>query len=230
MLSLMAVACGDDDAPGDDVDAGVDADLGPDADPTCPDPLPAPEACDYFLSCGCDTPDEKCSVLVGGANGCVAVGTKTDGMACASDNECVAGTICAKYGDSMVCMRFCDDAHACPSTPNAQACYIGVTNSDAELCGQICDLRTQDCALPDQGCYPSSKAGQMEKGICVKAGTSVEGGPCGPANDCSEGLTCVTVNQVSTCHKLCDRGGGAPTCAMGMCQALAGHTQTGYCP
>jgi hypothetical protein len=241
-LSLVAAACfvtsiaacGDDSAP-TGVDAGADAtataDSGPDANTVCPNPLPPPAQCDFFLSCGCNTPTEKCSATQTG-KGCTNAGTKLAGELCANDTECSAGTVCAMYGGALRCMAYCDDSHTCEQTPLPQACYIKVTANQVQIgsvCGQVCDLRTQDCLYDGQGCYPSTTLlNQMDHGICATAGAGQDGAACTLANDCAEGYTCISSD--SKCHKFCDRAGGNPMCGTGQtCMALAGHTATGFC-
>jgi hypothetical protein len=237
-FGLLTAACGDDDAPGAPIDAGAqtfDVFTGPDAQEACADPVPPPAMCDFFLSCGCDVPaGEKCTVDgAAGATGnrCIAAGVKLEGEECTVDTECTSGTICIDYGGAKHCLAYCDDAHLCAGQATTQACYINLSNGSgamaARLCGQVCDLRGQDCGYPTQGCYPSSALGMPEQGICVTAGAGGEGAACTLANDCSEGFTCL--NSDSKCHKLCDIGGAAPTCDVGTCQAIAGHVATGAC-
>lgn len=229
VVAAGAGCFGDDDAPATADAALPDAYTGPDANTSCPAPLPAPAQCDYFLSCGCNTPAQKCSVFTGG-KGCVGAGSKAAGQTCADDSECAPGTICASYGGALRCLTFCDPAHAC-STGNA--CYIRVTQMQTEVgrvCGQICDLRAQDCTYDGQGCYPSDAIlGQAEKGICVGAGAGAEGATCTLANDCAEGLTCL--DSDGKCHKLCDLGGAEPKCTTSgqTCKAIKSHTLTGAC-
>jgi hypothetical protein len=229
--ALVAAACGDDDAPGG-ADASIDipdAYTGPDANTMCPDPLPAETMCDFFLSCGCNTPAEKCSAEGTGV-GCVTAGQKAEGELCADDTECAAGTICALYGGMNRCLRFCDPAHPCPTD---EACYIAVTGSGGAdigaVCGQVCDLRTQDCQFEGQGCYPSQALlGQPEHGICVDDGAGTQGSTCDVANDCAEGFTCLDSDD--KCHKFCDRNGGTPSCDAGQtCIAIKNHADTGVC-
>jgi hypothetical protein len=231
--ALALAACGGADVSNTDGAPIVPADGGPDARLECPDPEPAPSACDFFLSCGCDVgAGEKCSIVSSShARDCFEAGLKQPGETCDVETECVAGSLCAVFDGSAIkrCMQYCDDAHACPSTTTAQACYIPVEGvANASVCGQVCDLLTQDCAGADEGCYPSQvHVTTPEKGICAHAAAAVEGGSCTVANDCAEGLTCLDGD--SKCHKLCRVGGGAPACTTGTCQMIAGDTLTGVC-
>jgi hypothetical protein len=237
MAAFVLVACGGADvAPPHPGDGGIDAgtvDAGPDARLDCPDPLPAPAQCDFFLSCGCDVAaGEKCSIdSQTNARDCFQRGGKHEGEVCSQEMDCEAGTLCAVFGTSPVrrCMKYCDVAHACPTAPTAEACYIPVKDvANATVCGQVCDLLTQDCELADQGCYPSpTHVTTAEKGICAQAAAGAEGATCTIANDCAEGLTCLDGD--SKCHKLCRVGGGAPACTTGTCQAIPGSTLTGVC-
>ncbi len=230
--ALALAGCGGADIPpsqDDDPDGSIfPIDAGVDARIECPDPEPAPANCDFFLSCGCNVAaGEKCSIELNSKD-CVLAGAKGVGENCVLEGECEAGTLCAVYGSGKRCMQYCDSAHACTATTTPQACYINVNSAvEARVCGQLCDLRAQDCEFPEQGCYPSAAAGAADKGICVTADTGGQGASCLEANDCQEGFTCSTTDN--KCRQLCDRGGGAPTCTTGTCSALVGHTATGVC-
>jgi hypothetical protein len=234
LVALALAACGGADVSTPDASTAGPADSGVDARLECPNPEPAPDACDFFLSCGCDVgAGEKCSIdSTNHERDCFPKGTKEPGEDCDIETDCVSGSLCAVFGASTAkrCMRYCDDAHACPSTPLAQACYIPVTGVDpaAFVCGQVCDLLGQDCANADEGCYPSQlHVTTPEKGICAHAAAGVEGGACTVANDCAEGLTCL--DSDSKCHKLCRVGGGEPACTTGTCTLISGETATGIC-
>jgi hypothetical protein len=237
VASLFAlVACGG----GADVvhlDGGSADAGGPDARTECSDPEPPPTACDFFLSCGCNVAaGEKCSIDSNNSmRACFQAGDKAPGATCGDETECQAGSLCALFGggNAMRCMQYCDPAHTCPSTPVAQACYIPVFNVvDARVCGQVCDLRGQDCELADQACYPASAVSTMEKGICARAAARVDGDPCDQGNDCAKGFTCISnpaPTPGATCHRMCSRDGSAPVCTVGTCKPLEGHTLTGIC-
>jgi hypothetical protein len=237
LLPFALLACGGADIPPLVRDAGAPIDAlvpVPDARLDCPDPLPAPTACDFFLSCGCDVAGgEKCSINNNtNQRGCFLAGPGLTGATCDHETECQAGTLCAIFGGSTAwtCMQYCDDAHDCPAD---LGCYLPVENvADATVCGPICDLLGQDCGIADQGCYPFSKVKTEQKGICVLAGAGVNGTDCTKANDCAEGFTCVApINPggPSKCRQMCGRDGSAPTCATGSCLVLQSQTHTGYC-
>jgi hypothetical protein len=214
-------------------DAGPPDASGPDAPVACPDPPPPPEACDFFLGCGCDAAmGEKCTVLSDGKL-CFAAGTAHEWDPCASEGDCAAGAACIGYAGTNVCMTFCDDAHACPQD---ESCYVNITDGMmpptqlAEVCGQVCSLLDQDCRFAPQGCYSSTEIARPEHGLCTSAGTGLQGDPCTRANDCSVGHLCITPSGgASICAQLCDRADGNPACGQGSCQPLNGHTQTGVC-
>lgn len=237
VLALPFAGCGDDDGAVPTIDGGPgtpDANLTPDAWTECPDPPPA--QCDYFLSCGCDTMmGEKCTIVGNPPMGpvCAPSGANEAGQVCTQDSDCAAGTVCVAYGGGLRCMRFCDAGHPCPED---QSCFIRVVDDMStelgRVCGQVCSLIGQDCQFEGQGCYPSATfAPEKETGICVNAGTKVQGEACTKANDCAEGFTCVDVSGGgSICARLCDRNDGDPGCEMGQsCSALTGHTQAGVC-
>jgi hypothetical protein len=226
-LCLVTVAaCDDDDSPGVTLDAGTIDVISVDANTLCPTPLPTPENCDFFLSCGCVQPSEKCSIRTD-MRACVPFGAKQPGETCVEDGECEPASLCGTLDPTTRrCLAFCDDAHACGT---GQACYVKVTSAvEATLCGQVCDLHTQNCELTTQACYPFSKLNQPGSGICVAPGAGIEGGVCKVANDCAKGLTCI--GRDAKCAKMCDRGGGAPTCGAGQtCAPIIGQTTIGYC-
>ena len=93
-LVVVLAACGGGGGVVPGFDGGPET---PDAPTTCPEPPPA--VCDYFLSCGCDTPTEKCSVSAAGPT-CFNAGTKGPGEACVVEAECAAQNAClAHEGD-----------------------------------------------------------------------------------------------------------------------------------
>jgi hypothetical protein len=214
------------------VDAGPGGDDDPDASTECGNPPPTEAECDFFNSCGCNVAGgEKCSIeAVSGDRQCFDFGPKPPGALCADERECEPGSLCAIFGVSgeKHCMKFCDDDHGCPSTPTPQACYVPILNvSDATVCGQVCDLRGQDCAIDGQGCYPSEKVPTREKGICANAAGGEQGDACTLGNDCKAGFICA--DSDGKCHAICDRQDGDPACATGTCKPLGGHTATGFC-
>ena len=234
LAATLTAACGGADVgPGlrADADPG-DLDAGIDGRAECPDPEPPPEQCDFFLSCGCDVAGgQKCSInAISNQRACFAAGPKAPGATCSDESECEAGSLCAVFGGAGTkrCMQYCDDAHACPSAPTAQACYVPVLNvNDATVCGQVCDLRGQDCEEASQGCYPSARVSTDEKGICAVAGSAGQGAACTLGNDCAKGFTCDS--GTDKCVQMCTIGGGAPACTVGTCTPLGGHTATGVC-
>lgn len=247
----FAPACGGGDDDGGDgggdfdsaprVDGDEDTDGaagGPDANNDVCNPGTTPAQCNFFTGCGC-TETQKCSVN-STERACSAAGAMTAGQACTADDQCVAGTACITYpsgGEARQCMTFCDDAHACPTTPVAGACYITITGGGgAELgkvCGDTCSLLGQDCASPTGACHPASVAAAAERGICITAGTGTQGSACGAGTPgCAEGYACVTPEgSTPICSELCDRTAAPPAqCDAGTeCRSLSGHTMTGIC-
>jgi hypothetical protein len=230
ILCVVFAACGSSGVP--QIPDGGPADAGPpDAWTMCPSD--APPSCDFFLSCGCNTPAEKCAA---GDNGpsCFTAGANAFDEVCTSETDCPARSTCAPYFGTSLCLEFCDSQHACPS---GEACYIDVEDRQAppdvigHACGQACSLLGQDCSFGGQGCYYNPKLKiPAEDGECVGAGTGVQGDACVVANDCAAGFICVTVGTASPiCAKLCDRTGADPKCDSGSCQQLMGETKTGIC-
>lgn len=235
-LAALGAGCGDDDVPTTpDAFMPTPVDAGPDAWTECPDPQPAPEMCEFWLGCGCDVAaGEKCTAT-SASRACLIAGTKVAGEICVDDTECAAGTICVPYGGELRCMQFCDGGHPCPAD---QACYIRITDNSptpmtlGQVCGPVCSLLGQDCAIAGQACYPApSYVPEMEKGICVTSGVEVQGSGCESSNECAEGFACVDITgSPSICAELCDRTAMDPGCELGTnCDPLTGHTVTGAC-
>lgn len=190
----------------------------------------ADAGCDFFLHCGCAAGD-KCSVGTSGAS-CAPAGAQAAGSACAVDADCARGTICVPFFGALQCMQFCDRAHACPS---GQECYVTVKDrSDhiaGEVCGPTCKLVDQDCAAAGTGCFISDRHCTVDEGLCLAAGAASQGVACTRQGDCQKGYLCIDPAGPSTpmCAKICDRRDGKPSCDVGTCRDLPGHSQTGIC-
>lgn len=218
------------DAAIEDAALPVDAELLIDAPTMCP-PEP-PLDCDVFLSCGCASDaGQKCSI-VSGAHGCRGAGDKLAGEVCEHDPACAPGTLCAPIGKELRCLAFCDDIHPCP---DGEACYIRVASTSDppdRVCGQVCELLQQDCAIDGESCYSSRRVPIEEHGVCGLAGEGTQGVACKSPNDCSLGFLCVRVPDQDTfaCAQLCDRfvvDAGCPD--QTGCGELSGHIRTGVC-
>lgn len=233
-MAALAAACGSGSAPPGG-DAGIDADTtGPDASMMCPEPPPPPSMCDFYLGCGCDMAGGQKCTIIGEERVCATAGAGQGGSLCDTEADCAAGTMCITYGGVSSCMIFCDDSHPCPGLD--LACYVRVRdaamNTIASLCGQVCVLLDQDCALPGQACYTSSAVDQPDRGVCVTAGVLMQDEPCMSSNDCLPGLNCINPSGAmqSICAAFCDIIDQDPGCPAGYsCAMLTGHTQTGVC-
>jgi hypothetical protein len=229
------IACGDDAAstvdaaPAGAADARV-ACSSVDARTSCD----GVTGCDFFLQCGCGATD-KCTVATTGV-ACAPAGQSPAGAACSTDAECARGTICVPFFGTLQCMQFCDSAHACPTD---MACYVNVKDIQdrpaGELCAPSCSLVAQDCPATGTatatGCYVSEKHCTIDEGICLASGGASQGTPCTKMGDCQKGHLCIDPAGPSTpmCAKICDRMDGVPSCDVGTCRELPGHTQTGIC-
>src|SRR5207244_2426409 len=92
------------------------------------------------------------------------------------------------------------------------------------LCGsQACDILSQSCSDPAQGCYP-----QGDRGACFSAGSKNDGDACTFSNDCKKGSTCAG-SASAVCKQLCQFPSGAPSCAAGACVRLTTQTNVGVC-
>jgi hypothetical protein len=233
IYSLALAACGSNGTTASDasdarvVDAAA-ACVAVDAATSCA----ADAGCDFFLHCGCGESD-KCSVGASGAS-CAAAGAGRAGSTCTVDADCARGTICVPFFGALQCLQFCDRAHRCPS---GQDCYVTVTVRDradqiaGEVCGPTCKLVEQDCAAAGTACYLSDRHCGIDEGLCLAAGAASQGVACTRMGDCQKGYLCIDPAGPSTpmCAKICDRRDGMPSCDVGTCRDLPGHSQTGIC-
>lgn len=169
-------------------------------------------ACDPWAQTGCAA-NQKCT-LVDFQNlvyTCGPAGTNGDQVACTSDAQCVAGTVCADFGAGFKCHSLCNATKTCPGTASCIGKTSTLTSKDPVLCipTTSCDLLTQNCSSAAQACYPTQTST-----TCAPAGSKTEGQACTAMNQCGKGLVCA---GTGTCYKLCDPNGGAPTCTTGTC-------------
>jgi hypothetical protein len=200
---------------------------------TCPSEPPPPADCDLFLGCGCVETGEKCTIA-DSARQCSAAGEGVQGEGCALESDCALGHMCVAWSGATSCRAFCDVTHPCGE---GDGCYLRIIDDSAPpadlalVCAQVCGLIDQDCELPGQGCYESSRVDAAERGVCASAGAGAQGDECAEHVDCAAGFLCINPDGPtgSACAALCDRSDADPGCAAGACSALPDHQQTGVC-
>ncbi|MEZ4461046.1 MAG: hypothetical protein R3E66_15245 [bacterium] len=144
---------------------------------------------------------------------CVPAGAKAEGVACAADSECAAGTLCTD-----VCTKICQNDAAC--TGEGERC-IGDTDPDflntgAGLCQVGCDSYTTDQCPEGTGCFPVT----TEDGVCVAdRGPGQIGDSCNQTNGCTGGLVCFRLSSApdGVCTALCNSGADTQAAADATC-------------
>ena len=165
---------------------------------------------------------------------CFTAGTKSEGQACSTWSECVAGYFCLGISglpDGGVapgsCHKLCcgGDWSACGKDESCiQQVYLlrpGGTEpvyAKADVCAPVnnCDvLDPSFCSeKPARTCQIVDPTGNV---ACMPAGNVGPGEPCAPDKICKAGFACVD----DACRRLCKavEGGGEPSCpaAEGVC-------------
>ncbi|MGC4116075.1 MAG: hypothetical protein QM765_16120 [Myxococcales bacterium] len=166
-------------------------------------------ACDPFAQTGCQS-GQKCTLADDTPTWtCGAAGTKTDQQTCASDGDCVAGTVCLNFGNGFKCTSLCSATKTCPTGQDCLGGSPSSTSPFACMPTPPCNPLTQDCANSDEGCFPKSQT----EWACFHSMGKATGAACTYANDCIEGDVCN--GNPGTCLQLCDPAGGSPTCTGG---------------
>lgn len=139
-------------------------------------------------------------------------------LACEAGTRCVGG----------VCTAECDATQTCAS---------GQTCARFRICGDICDLLTQDCPS-GFACVPSDDAelNDLGLGACVAEGAGELLDPCdGNESSCRAGLSCEVTSKCPEgaewcCAPLCDAATSSADCPepISHCNALA-HGPVGVC-
>jgi hypothetical protein len=95
-----------------------------------------------------------------------------------------------------------------------------------------CDIYAQDCDDPELACtlVTNFETGERYTG-CRTPGTVALGGGCGGGmGSCAEGLICVRVEGVSTCHAVCNPEAGGPDCTTpATCSGMTTGWGVRYC-
>lgn len=134
--------------------------------------------------------------------GCVQGGLKEAGMACATTNECVGGTVCAFDKCAPFCCR--DNHEPC----GGGFCNININfgnDAFAFVCSfpAVCELFADDQCAANEDCHP-----MWDQGIatCVQpSGTpAAEGEDCEFINDCGDMQTCIGPQGEGKCRYACD--------------------------
>lgn len=173
--------------------------------------------CDPILNEYCP-PEQYCTYgndEAGNSYGpvCEDAGTQMYGEPCGGVDSCAEGICSALNEGEPLCYQICKTNADCGE---GKQC-IELSNSTYKLCTvgggsfETCNLLTQGCTLDTEACYFNSNAGEP---ICMEEGPGEEGDGCtGQANECIEGLTCVSYSTTWTCRRFCNtKKGEEPLC------------------
>lgn len=189
-----------------------------------------PGACDLVQQ-DCDG-GMKCAYLDGGRV-CVPDGALNEGQSCAGATVgCRKGLACTFVGadGGSACARFCRVSGDCASS---QQCYVTLvlaeTSERPMVCADpplTCDLLTQDCVNPTEGCFPGSGGA-----ACFPAGSVGPAAACMYSNDCQKGYACSGAAGSPQCKQLCafPVGSAGPSCDAGTCTRLTTSQTVGVC-
>jgi hypothetical protein len=154
---------------------------------------------------------------------------------CASDTRCFAGV---DDGDVPFCQRgVCGSDSDCVAGGAPGICLEEAFNGGRSgLCSPQCEpLRCSDggddCpCLAGESCVTPIDEALSARAVCLPTGAIAEGLTCDAGNPCADGLTCAPLSSgVSVCLRWCAVAGGAPACAQGVCNGVAGNPQLGVC-
>jgi hypothetical protein len=201
------------DAPGVDAgpgDAGLDA-------PLVSMPCTATGACDPFDPASCPAM-QSCRLGPMGTE-CLPLAATVArvGEPCTRSDGCEAGATCLDFGAGFFCQRQCP-AGSIGFCGEGQACTGSLGDACVRVCRPLalrCDIYAQDCDDPALACtlVTNGETGERYTG-CRTPGTLGAGVECGGMlGTCARGLVCVREAGVSTCHAVCNTGGGGPDCA-----------------
>lgn len=197
-------ACESDDGSGSssgNPSDGADGDVADEDSPGgCGYDAPGEWACNPMCdeSCGeVETCTYSAGAFLCAVKGQVAVNDACDPV----DSPCARGACLTPAGGGpRVCRELCLDNDDCSGTA---ACNVILSvDFDVRACGaplETCELLVQDCA-PGEGCYFAGDKGN----VCLPAGPGSQDSPCTYTNDCAAGHTCMPVDGVEICVKLCD--------------------------
>jgi hypothetical protein len=155
--------------------------------------------------------------------------TGSEGVACTAGDPttCAAGYSCAEPGDGSTdaaCYKFCNDDTSC--TAPGGWCHAGPLQTGASLgftaktCTLSCDPIAQKGCGAAQSCDLAISTDRTRLYTsCIAAGTGGYQAPCGAAEDCKAGFSCL---------KVAVNGGAEQHICLQAC--VSGSTTTGACP
>ncbi len=178
--------------------------------------------------CGCTS--SSCDVdRQAGTRICRALGTRTEGQACSTDNRCVAGQTCVGYGDPVsLCNRFCETHTDCTGGEGSRCSFT--INSEggqmlARVCSVACDPRTGAGCPSDMACRISATEAGETVTDCRQTGTPFPLGCFGDAM-CPVGEACKTTGIGGSCESYC-RVGANDCGLMQVCDPLPNNPTLG---
>lgn len=161
---------------------------------------------------------------------CIVAGETPVGEKCSTQADCADG-ICMQLDavEGQFCYKYCKTAADCPWGSQC----LGIVGHQWRVCSlsadqfETCNLLTQNCSKPTDGCYWSGSP--INQPICMPSGEGVAGDECSAANDCMKGYDCIAQKE---CRKLCNlQEGFEPKCddAFVGCSKHYPPQQAGYC-
>jgi hypothetical protein len=176
----------------------------------------------------------KCGVDSSLDLACIKKGTNADNQPCTASSlgdSCKSGLHCSVK--TKLCHYFCDPSKGDADCPANQACTLTVdgTSPPVSICAHEvlpCHPLLQDCPVKSHGCFYTT-----DTELCLPAGSVPDGSACMVPNDCQVGSTCIGISGGGgpnyRCRRLCNLGGGEPSCGVGTtCQVLEADF-VGYC-
>lgn len=169
------------------------------------DPISACVGGDGCCPAGCtNATDSDCSTTCG--NNFIEPGETCDGncpTSCTAPNACTRVTL---TGDEEQCNVRCIEAQITQCQNNDGCCAAGCTTANDNDCAcqpSTCQQLGAECGRPGNGCGQSLNCGQCASNEtcsnfqCVPVSNGSLGAPCTVAEDCSNGLGCVTTDTVT---------------------------------
>lgn len=183
----------------------------------CKEILPALGPCDPLCQTGCGAA-EHCYTQRPTASDpvvskCGIRGVKGQDMMCDKNADCGVGFGCRNFRGEVACRQYCDPSgkHK-PTCAEDFACIPIGGEARVGVCVKInhqCEVLNATCTA-GEACY-DFQAGRR----CAKAGDKKVDEVCTSSAACEVGLRCVSIQNATTCRKLCDPKAGMSGCDKG---------------
>jgi len=185
--------------------------------------------CDPYTDANC----QEGMNCIFGANDkpvCMVAGETLAGNECSMQGNCMDGVCMGLEGvEGQYCYKYCKSANDCAWGSKC----LEIVGHQWKICSlasdqfETCNLLTQNCKKPTDGCYWSDST--INDPICMPAGQGEAGDDCANANDCKKGYDCIANKE---CRKLCNlQEGYEPSCDSTFvgCSKHYPMQQAGYC-